>query len=114
VVSDGNATTNRTCAACTGETYSTATNAPSCTAWAQCAAGTYVSTVGSAAINRVCTPCATGEYSTAPNQAMCTPWQVCGAGYVEGQAGSPTMDRTCVPEEWTRQFGSVGYDLACR
>jgi uncharacterized delta-60 repeat protein len=112
VVSDGNATTNRTCAACTGETYSTATNAPSCTAWAQCAAGTYVSTVGSAAINRACTPCATGEYSTDPNQAMCTPWQVCGAGYVEGQAGSPTMDRTCVPEEWTRQFGSAGGDVA--
>jgi hypothetical protein len=112
VASDGNATTNRTCAACTGETYSTAMNAPSCTPWTVCAAGTYVSSVGSAAINRACTMCALGEYSTDPNQEMCTPWQVCGSGYVEGQAGSPTMDRTCVPEEWTRQFGSTSYDLA--
>jgi hypothetical protein len=68
VVSDGNATTNRTCAACTGETYSTAMNAPSCTPWTVCAAGTYVSTVGSAADQPGLHDVPAGEYSTDPNQ----------------------------------------------
>ncbi|MCA9579009.1 MAG: hypothetical protein H6726_03410 [Sandaracinaceae bacterium] len=112
VVSDGDATTNRTCAACTAGTYSTGTNAASCVAYSECVAGTYVSTAGTATNDQACMGCPSGEYSATSNLTMCTPWQVCGAGQVEDAPGSATMDRTCVPDEWTRQFGTAGVEFA--
>merc|ERR1719199_1821079 len=57
------ATSNRVCAACLANTFSTDTNAASCTAHATCGMGEYETQSKSVKRNRVCAPCAPGFYS---------------------------------------------------
>ena len=48
------ATTDRVCQTCEAGTFNTTANAVSCTGWATCNAGTYVSNAPSATLDRVC------------------------------------------------------------
>lgn len=113
VVSDGSALANRSCAACASGSYSSSTNAPSCSSWSTCSAGTYVSTVGTSASDRECTPCSAGTYSGSSNASSCTTWSVCVApSYYMSRAGSATADRecdVCTPPEQT----STNNDPTC-
>lgn len=91
----GSTTADRTCAACADGTYSASNNAPSCSNWSNCSAGSYVSTAPSASNNRLCTTCS-GGFSTTMNASMCTPWTTCNAGQRVLAAGGTTTDRTCM------------------
>lgn len=55
VVDQGTSSTDRTCAACPSQTYSTGENADSCSAWKVCLSSQYESTTPSSTRNRGCT-----------------------------------------------------------
>lgn len=96
VMSEGDATQNRTCATCALGSYSTTPNATLCMPWSvSCAAGQYVSIVPTSTNERGCQMCAVGQYSTSPNAAECTVWRDCPAGQSAGMPNA-TTDRTCV------------------
>lgn len=105
VVSAGDTTTDRTCAACASGKFSSSQNAASCKSWQTCSAGTYVATAGSSTTDRVCTACASGTFSTVQNAASCTTWSTCAApNYYLTNTPSATRDRqcaTCTPPEVT-------------
>ncbi len=95
VTSEGNATTDRECAACAAGSFSATENAASCTPWTTCAAGTYVSSAGSATADRTCAACGSGTYSAAENASACTAWSTCAAGTYVSTPGSDSSDRVC-------------------
>ena len=67
-----NGTTDATCAACTGDTFSDVNDATACQTWTTCAAGTYVNNTPSASIDRSCAQCPGGTVSTTENASGCT------------------------------------------
>jgi hypothetical protein len=60
------------CQPCGTGSYSTTTNAGSCTVWRDCPAGTYVSAAGTDMHDRECADCPAGTVSTTSNAASCT------------------------------------------
>ena len=85
VLDAGNATTNRSCAACASGAFSTGNNAVSCAAWTTCTAGTYVSHTPSATTDRVCTPCPAGTWDDDSNPATaCIDLLACPSGILTG------------------------------
>ncbi len=95
VTNAGSATTNRTCATCAGGSFSTVSNAATCTAWTSCAPGTYVSSSGSSTSDQQCASCPAGTYTSSANQSSCLPQGSCAAGTEQTAAGTATSPPTC-------------------
>lgn len=76
VATEGDATTNRTCASCASAHFSTTANAASCVAWADCQPGSYVTANGTATTDRQCAACPVNQTSTTTNAASCAGWPV--------------------------------------
>lgn len=83
------------CASGTWDSDASATTA--CVAWADCAAGSSITTPGTTTTNRVCGPCATGSFSTMTNAPSCTTYTACTAGQYVSTAGTSTTDQSCSP-----------------
>jgi hypothetical protein len=95
VTSDGDATINRTCAACVAGSYSGGTNTVSCTTWTSCQPGQSIGTPGTATTNELCVGCASGRFSSASDAPVCELWADCAAGKHVTNTPSTTVDRTC-------------------
>ncbi len=67
----------------------------SCTPWADCTAGSYISVNGTSSSNRECTQCANGRFSTTTNEEACMPWVNCSAGSYVSTSGTLTSNRVC-------------------
>lgn len=91
----GDATSDRTCAACGAGSFSTELNATACTAFTTCVAGEFVVADGTNASDRDCEACPPESFSSADNETDCTPWTPCPIGYVEATPGTAQSDRTC-------------------
>jgi hypothetical protein len=94
VMSEGDATNNRTCATCGTDTYSTTPNATLCASWVTCPAGQYVDVLPSATNDRRCEPCEANHFSDASNALECDAWRDCAAGTSATMPG-PATDRVC-------------------
>jgi len=87
--------------ACASGTWDHDANpATACTAWTDCAAGTFVSSPGTATSDRECTACTQavvneGTFSASINSAACTTWSTCALGSYVMTPPSPTSDRKC-------------------
>jgi hypothetical protein len=126
VASAGSSTTNRTCAACTGETFSTTVNALMCTPWRTCGSGMEASP-GSNTMDRTCQVAGwvrqfgggadTSDYAVATNANA----DVFFAGSVNeelpGQTALGNTDMFLRKYDsggnliWTRQFGTAEEDV---
>ena len=114
VTAEPSATSDRACAACEAEHFSTEENAATCSEWQACAAGSAPTQVASATQDRACGACEAGEYCAggAAAAAPCvagTSWDhdgdpatacmaataLCSAGFEQAQTPSPTQDRVC-------------------
>lgn len=94
VETDGDATSDRTCAPCAEGTYASGVDAAACKAWTDCGPGTTIASAGSDTTDRACQGCASGTFSAGTNGA-CTPYRDCLAGSYVLVAGTSTNDRTC-------------------
>jgi hypothetical protein len=94
VVSHGSATVNRSCLACTGETFTDDVDAEACEPWTVCEAGEEVAQDGAPNADRTCADCV-GSYSNGTNADTCTLWTECTTGFRVDFAGSDIADRTC-------------------
>lgn len=129
VSGEGNATADRTCAACTTGTFSDATNASSCTPWQMCAANFTEGTPGSDTMDRECATTAvwTAQFGTASQDiayatSIGSDGSVVVAGETSGALGGQTSagGRDAFVRKydamgtllWTRQFGSTATDVA--
>lgn len=130
VASAGDATNDRTCAACASGTFSTTTNAAACAPWSACPPGTIEGTPGSATTDTICV--ATGwtrEFGTlGGDDPLAVAVDAAGNVYVvgevardralPGQTASGDVDAfvrkydVVGNELWTRQFGSSLQDRA--
>ncbi|HKO46287.1 MAG TPA: hypothetical protein VJV79_01105, partial [Polyangiaceae bacterium] len=106
------ATSNRVCEACPSGSFSTTTNAATCSTWSQCAAGTYMSGSATATMDQPCAACAGGTFSATKNAASCQAWKTCANGQGETMAGTPSSDRTCAACA-TGTYGTGGTCQAC-
>ena len=126
VASAGSATTNRTCTPCTGETFSTMVNAPTCSPWRTCGNGMEAAP-GSSTMDRTCQVAGwlrqfgganhTETYAVATNANA----DVFFAGTVlvdlPGQTGLGNSDMFLRKYDsggnlvWTRQFGTEEEDI---
>lgn len=93
----GSSTADRLCTPCGSGRFSANSNAPTCTAWTVCQAGTLVSSPGSSTADRTCAPCPPGSFASSSNQPTCTPWGVCAPGSFTQLEGTPASDRLCAP-----------------
>lgn len=96
ILAPGDATTDRSCDACPGGTYSSTVQSPSCTEWTSCPPGSYVQMAGSSITDRECADCGSGTFTTVADEPLCVPWSVCAAPstYVTEEP-SATQDREC-------------------
>jgi len=78
-------------------TFSNTSNATTCTAYAECSAGTYVETSGTPTSNAVCADCAPGSFSAMSNAASCQTWTSCPADTYVSNTPSALVDRVCTP-----------------
>ena len=106
IAQEGTDTTDRVCAICGAESFSSTSNARMCSPWADCAANSYVIQAGSATSNRRCEACPT---SLPDNQSICYPAGAClfpgscQPGTVQVTAGSgttPPKCNVCVPGDY--------------
>lgn len=71
VAAEGDATTDRTCAACADGTFTDTTNATECAPYSDCEPGELFTTEPSASMDRDCTACPAGETSLEVNATEC-------------------------------------------
>jgi hypothetical protein len=112
VQSEGTATINRTCTACTYGTFSVTANATTCSAWIACGPGQYVVASGGPTSDRTCADCADGTFSTDWNAATCNAWTTCIAGTYVSTTPSTARDRGCTscPQD---QYTALSNQSAC-
>ncbi|MEI7891509.1 MAG: fibrinogen-like YCDxxxxGGGW domain-containing protein [Myxococcales bacterium] len=112
VQSEGTATINRTCTACTYGTFSVTANATICSAWNACGPGQYVVATGGPTSDRTCGDCAYGTFSTDWNAATCNAWTTCIAGTYVSTTPSTARDRGCTscPQD---QYTALSNQSAC-
>ncbi len=91
----GNTVTDRVCAPCPAETFSTETNAAACTPWLACSPGEHVSAAGTTTADRSCAACASGSFTAVASAATCAAWSDCVAGEYVAAEGDVTSDRLC-------------------
>lgn len=92
---DGTATSDRTCVACTGDTYTDGVNEDACAPRTVCMPGERVADDGSVTANRVCTDCDAGSYSDVENATSCTAYTTCVPGEYVAVDGTAVADQTC-------------------
>lgn len=96
VIEDGTSVVDRSCDFCDEETFSSESNAATCTNWSTCEAGRYVSLQGTSTTDRECADCLSGTFASAPNLAACESWKTCSApSEYAASAPSAEQDRTC-------------------
>lgn len=110
VESGGSAASDRVCATCSPNGYSTTANATACVPHTTCLPGTFAVGTATSTQTRTCEACVGETFTDVDNAPECALWSTCASGAVEVAAGSPTSDRVCQSLSWTRQFGTTGSD----
>jgi hypothetical protein len=107
---------DRTCIACSSETYSTLADnqATTCTACTTCNAGTRVNAACTTTSDRTCTACTAGtNFANTTNQATCAACSTCAAGTRVNAPCTTTSDRTCTACTLGTNFANTTNQTTC-